>query len=58
MLQRDTHEGTLGHTEGKTPMQRVGSSKEVASAIVWMCEDDSSFVIGGAHGVHGGFPTP
>ena len=37
------------------PMGRVGRPEEVASTVLWLCSEDSSFVTGHAHPVDGGF---
>ncbi|MFO8010697.1 MAG: SDR family oxidoreductase [Dehalococcoidia bacterium] len=38
-----------------TPMQRIGQPEEVASAIVWLCTGEASFVTGHALSIDGGF---
>ncbi|MBM3131865.1 MAG: SDR family oxidoreductase [Chloroflexi bacterium] len=38
-----------------TPMARVGNPEEIASAIVWLCTDDASFVTAAALSIDGGF---
>ncbi|MDE2436911.1 MAG: SDR family oxidoreductase [Sphingomonadales bacterium] len=40
--------------EGMTPMGRMGSAKEVAEAVVWLCSSAASFVTGHAMIVDGG----
>jgi NAD(P)-dependent dehydrogenase (short-subunit alcohol dehydrogenase family) len=37
-----------------TPMQRVGRAEEVASAVVWLCSDQASFVTGAVLPIDGG----
>lgn len=37
-----------------TPMQRVGQAEEVATAVVWLCSDQASFVTGATLPVDGG----
>jgi NAD(P)-dependent dehydrogenase (short-subunit alcohol dehydrogenase family) len=37
------------------PVGRIGESKEVAEAMLWLCSDDSSFVTGTGLVVDGGF---
>ena len=37
------------------PVGRLGQSKEVAEAMLWLCSDDSSFVTGSGLVVDGGF---
>ncbi len=38
-----------------TPMQRIGQPEEVASAIVWLCTGEASFITGHALSIDGGF---
>lgn len=37
------------------PMDRLGTSQEVAQAVVWLCSDAASFVTGAALAVDGGY---
>jgi NAD(P)-dependent dehydrogenase (short-subunit alcohol dehydrogenase family) len=37
------------------PIGRIGTEEEVAAAIVWLCSDAASFVVGHAMAVDGGF---
>ena len=37
-----------------TPMRRVGSMAEVASAVLWLCSDQSSFITGTVLPIDGG----
>jgi NAD(P)-dependent dehydrogenase (short-subunit alcohol dehydrogenase family) len=37
------------------PMKRMGTSEEVASAVIWLCSDAASFVTGHALMVDGGY---
>jgi len=37
------------------PIGRVGTPEEVAEAVVWLCSDAASFVLGVAMPVDGGF---
>ncbi|GAA0309275.1 NAD(P)-dependent dehydrogenase (short-subunit alcohol dehydrogenase family) [Halarchaeum rubridurum] len=39
----------------KHAMNRLGTPEEVASAVLWLCDDDASFVTGEALGVDGGY---
>lgn len=39
----------------ETPMGRLGTPEDVARAILWLCGEDASFIIGQALGVDGGF---
>lgn len=40
--------------EAHIPLKRMASSQEVANAIIWMCSDSSSFVVGHTLVVDGG----
>ena len=50
-------EGTemYNHISSLHPMQRMGTSEEVANMIVWTCSDEASFVTGASLMVDGGF---
>ncbi|NJM57676.1 MAG: SDR family oxidoreductase, partial [Synechococcales cyanobacterium RU_4_20] len=37
------------------PAGRLGTQEEIASAVVWLCSDASSFVVGHTLAVDGGF---
>ena len=37
-----------------TPMRRIGTSAEVARAVVWLCSDQSSFITGSVMPIDGG----
>jgi NAD(P)-dependent dehydrogenase (short-subunit alcohol dehydrogenase family) len=37
-----------------TPMRRMGTSAEVAQAVLWLCSDQSSFITGTVIPVDGG----
>jgi NAD(P)-dependent dehydrogenase (short-subunit alcohol dehydrogenase family) len=59
MMQRVT-----GHTsEGRDrviaqePVGRMGKPEEIAAAVVWLCSDAASFVVGHAMVVDGGQVT-
>jgi NAD(P)-dependent dehydrogenase (short-subunit alcohol dehydrogenase family) len=41
--------------EAAQPIGRMGNAGEIAEAIVWLCSDAASFVIGGVLSVDGGF---
>lgn len=38
-----------------TPMERIGQPEEIASAIVWLCTDEASFITGAPLSIDGGF---
>ena len=40
------------------PIGRIGRPEEVASAVLWLCSDDASFVLGHALAVDGGYVVP
>lgn len=41
--------------ENRHAMNRLGTPTEVANAVLWLCNDDASFVTGEALGVEGGY---
>lgn len=45
----------LGQLAQRIPLGRLATPAEVASAIVWLCSDPSSFVTGAAIAVDGGY---
>ena len=40
------------------PIGRIGTADEVANAVLWLCSDDASFVLGHALAVDGGYVVP
>ena len=40
------------------PIGRIGTPDEVARAVLWLCSDDASFVLGHALAVDGGYVVP
>ena len=40
------------------PIGRIGTPEEVADAVLWLCSDGASFVIGHALSVDGGYVIP
>jgi NAD(P)-dependent dehydrogenase (short-subunit alcohol dehydrogenase family) len=44
--------------EGMHPIGRLGTAAEIAAAVVWLCSDDASFVLGHALSVDGGYVVP
>lgn len=45
----------LDIAKGLMPIGRLGRVEEIASAVLWLCCDDSTFVIGQALAIDGGF---
>jgi NAD(P)-dependent dehydrogenase (short-subunit alcohol dehydrogenase family) len=43
--------------EKNIPVARVGRPEEIASAVLWLCSDASSYVTGQSISVDGGFTT-
>ena len=43
------------HIIAMHPIGRLGQPEEVASATLWLCSDNASFVTGIAHPVDGGY---
>jgi NAD(P)-dependent dehydrogenase (short-subunit alcohol dehydrogenase family) len=46
---------TMSRIVAREPMERLGSPREIAEAILWLCSDAASFVTGEALAVDGGF---
>ena len=40
------------------PIGRIGTPEEIANAVLWLCSDDASFVLGHALAVDGGYVIP
>ncbi|WP_410764713.1 SDR family oxidoreductase [Haloferax sp. DFSO60] len=60
MIERFTH-GDEEATEGllaAEPMGRMGKPEEIASAVVYLCSDDASFVTGHPMVIDGGYVVP
>ena len=47
--------GTREYMESLHPIGRLGQPHEIADAVVWLCSDDASFVLGQGITVDGGF---
>jgi NAD(P)-dependent dehydrogenase (short-subunit alcohol dehydrogenase family) len=41
----------------QTPLERLGQPEEIAQAVVWLCSDEASFVLGQAWAVDGGITS-
>ncbi|MFZ0710268.1 MAG: SDR family oxidoreductase [Terrimicrobiaceae bacterium] len=50
---RDGHESSR-----RTPIGRMGNPEEIAAAVLWLCSDAASFVVGHAMVVDGGQTVP
>ncbi|MFC6784696.1 glucose 1-dehydrogenase [Halobaculum halobium] len=48
-------EGTIEQFVQAKPLRRMGTPEEVASAVVWLCSEESSFVTGHPLVIDGGF---
>lgn len=48
-------EDALSELASRTPLSRIGRADEVASAIVFLCSENASFITGQALGIDGGF---
>jgi NAD(P)-dependent dehydrogenase (short-subunit alcohol dehydrogenase family) len=46
---------TLKYIESLHPIGRLGKPNEIADAVVWLCSDEASFVLGQGIAVDGGF---
>jgi NAD(P)-dependent dehydrogenase (short-subunit alcohol dehydrogenase family) len=58
MVQRVIDEGLEEHLVALHPIGRIGTADEVANAVLWLCSDDASFVLGVALPVDGGYVVP
>ncbi|WP_119821888.1 SDR family NAD(P)-dependent oxidoreductase [Halalkaliarchaeum desulfuricum] len=57
MVERTQEEDpeTMEQTIAATPIDRLGQPEEIASAVVWLCSEDASFVTGESLVVDGGY---
>jgi NAD(P)-dependent dehydrogenase (short-subunit alcohol dehydrogenase family) len=58
MVQAVIDQGLEEHLVALHPIGRIGTAEEVANAVLWLCSDDASFVIGVALPVDGGYIVP
>lgn len=53
--QPDKREETIAHMKSMHPIGRFGKPEEIAAAVVWLCSNDASFMLGQSLTVDGGF---
>ena len=53
-----SYPGLQGELEKMHPIGRLGNAEEIAAAVMWLCSDDASFVLGHALSVDGGYVVP
>jgi NAD(P)-dependent dehydrogenase (short-subunit alcohol dehydrogenase family) len=58
MVQNVIDQGLEEHLVALHPIGRIGTAEEVANAVLWLCSDDASFVLGVALPVDGGYVVP
>jgi NAD(P)-dependent dehydrogenase (short-subunit alcohol dehydrogenase family) len=60
MIKRYTGDTSEGRAQAiaTEPIGRMGKPEEIAKAVLWLCSDAASFVIGHALAVDGGFVVP
>ncbi len=47
--------GARGPAIAAHPIGRMGETREVADAVLWLCSDEASFVVGHGLAVDGGY---
>jgi len=57
LLEKNLDEEMLGALSGLHPIQRLGTSDEVANLVGFLCSDDASFCTGGYYLVDGGYTS-
>ena len=50
--------GSRSNWSALHPIGRIGTPDEIANAVLWLCSDDASFVLGHALAVDGGYVVP
>ncbi len=55
MLPMTVRMNELNGNERTIPAHRLGNPDEIASTVLWLCSDSSSFIIGQAITVDGGY---
>jgi NAD(P)-dependent dehydrogenase (short-subunit alcohol dehydrogenase family) len=58
MVQNVIDAGLEEHLVALHPIGRIGTAEEIANAVLWLCSDDASFVLGVALPVDGGYVVP
>ena len=54
-MMKDFSEETLRELSEETPLGKLGTPKEIADAVAFLCSDRASFITGQVLGVNGGF---
>lgn len=54
----DSDPALRDHLNSLHPIGRIGTAEEIAQAALWLCSDASSFVLGHALAVDGGYVVP
>jgi NAD(P)-dependent dehydrogenase (short-subunit alcohol dehydrogenase family) len=58
MVEAVIEQGLEEHLVALHPIGRIGTAEEIANAVLWLCSDDASFVLGHALSVDGGYVVP
>lgn len=58
MVEAVIAQGLEEHLVALHPIGRIGTAEEIANAVLWLCSDDASFVLGHALSVDGGYVVP
>lgn len=54
-MMKSFDEQTLGDLKAETPLNRLGTPKDIADAAVFLCSEKAKFITGQVLGVNGGF---
>lgn len=57
LLEKNLDDEMMGALSGLHPIQRMGTSEEVANLVGFLCSDDASFCTGGYYLVDGGYTS-
>jgi NAD(P)-dependent dehydrogenase (short-subunit alcohol dehydrogenase family) len=57
LLEKNLDDEMLAALSGMHPIQRLGTSEEVANVVGFLCSDDASFCTGGYYLVDGGYTS-